>query len=136
MLDLKQSYLVPFEPHDTGEPFGFMRANVSGLYQWWMVQVWAEDNEDETIMVRFLEHNGPGSELVDFADNWAGRPWHPIPWISDEIPGRFLPSFRLSLDMPSGRRMTHEWGPDAIDETGRKTIDQMIDKACEGFVDG
>lgn len=87
-------------------------------------------------MVRFLEQDGPGNKLVDFAENYAGRPWYPIPWISDEIPKRFAPSFRLSLDMPGGRRMTHEWGPDALGESGRKTIDRMIEKACEGFVDG
>ena len=136
MPDLTQTYLVPFDPHDTGEPFGFMRANISGRDQWWLVQVWAEDTDDEAVMVRFLEQTGPGEELVDYAENYAGRPWYPIQWISDEIPKRFAPSFRLSLDMPGGRRMTHEWGPESIGESGRKTIDRMIDKACEGFVDG
>lgn len=136
MPELTQTYLVPFDPHDTGEPFGFMRANISGRDQWWLVQVWAEDTADEAVMVRFLEQAGPGEELVDYAENYAGRPWYPIQWISDEIPKRFAPSFRLSLDMPGGRRMTHEWGPKPIGESGRKTIDLMIDKACEGFFDG
>ena len=136
MPDLKQTYLVPFDPHDTGEPFGFMRANISGRDQWWLVQVWAEDTDDEAVMVRFLEQAGPGEELVDYAENYAGRPWYPIPWISDEIPRRFSPSFRLSLDMPGGVRATHEWGPDEIGETGRKTLQSMIDKVAAGYVDG
>jgi hypothetical protein len=136
MLGLKQTYLVPFDPHDTGEPFGFMRANISGREQWWLVQVWAEDSPDETVMVRFLEQTGPDGELIDLAETYAGRPWYPIAWISDEVPNRFAPSFRLALDMPGGARITHEWGPDPIGEDGRKTVQAMIDKACAGFVHG
>ncbi len=136
MAVLKSTFVVPFDPHDTGEPFGFLRANISGRDQWWLVQVWAEDNDDETVMVRFLEQAGPGNELVDVAAGYAGRPWYPIPWISDEIPHRFAPSFRLSLDMPGGRRLTHEWGPGPLGDSGRRTIDRMLDKACGGFVDG
>ena len=136
MIDLKQSYLVPFDANDTGEPFGFMRANIGGREQWWLVQVWAENDRDDTIKVRFLEQDGPGTELVDFADNYAGLPWYPIPWISDDIPRRRAPSFRLSLDMPEGNSITQEWGPDEIGDSGRKEVAQMLDKVFAGFVDG
>lgn len=136
MLDVQQSYLVPFDPNETGEPFGFMRASISGRDQWWMVQVWAEDIPDETIMVRFLDQDRARDDFIDFAENYAGRPWYPIPWISDEIPKRLAPSFRLSLDMPSGKRITHEWGPDPIGESGRKAVEQLVGEALGGFVDG
>lgn len=136
MLDLKSTYLVPFDPDDTGEPFGFLRANINGRDQWWLVQVWADDDPDETVRVRFLNQEGPGDDFEDAGEGFRGKPWYPIQWISDEIPKRFAPSFRLSLDMPGGKRITHEWGPDPIGESGRKTIDRMLEKACEGFVDG
>lgn len=136
MVDLSRSYLVPFDPNDTGEPFGFMRANISGRDQWWLVQVWADDTTDETVMVRFFEDTAPGIVMDVPAENYAGRPWYPISWISDEVPKRFAPSFRLALDMPGGVRITHEWGPDEIGEQGRKTLQSMIDKVCAGFVDG
>ena len=136
MLDLKRSYLVPFDPQDSGEPFGFMRANIDGRDQWWLVQVWAADDPDETVMVRFLDQGGPGDEFSDAAQHYAGRPWYPIPWISDDVPREHAPAFRLSLDMPAGVRITHEWGPDIIGSTGRKTVERMLGKVLGGYVDG
>lgn len=133
MVDLRKSYLVPFDPEDTGDAFGFMRAQVSGIDQWWLVQVWAEDDPDETVMVRFFDRDDRGRETVDVAENYDGCPWYPIPWISDEIPGEFHPSFRLSLDMPGGIRIAHEWGPEPMDASGRETITGMLEKVYEGF---
>lgn len=135
MSDLSQTYLVPFDPSDTGEPFGFMRANINGRDHWWMVQVWADDDPDETIMVRFLDQEGPCGELVEPAEHYAGHPWYPIQWISDDVPRRHSPAFRLALDMPGGVRITHEWGPDEIGESGRKTIHRMLSQAMGGSSD-
>lgn len=136
MLDLKKSYLVPFDPDDTGEPFGFMRANINGRDQWWLVQVWADDDSDDTVWVRFLDQDGPGEEFEDMAEGFRGRPWYPIPWINDDVPRKHSPAFRLALDMPGGVRITHEWGPDGIGEVGQKTAQSMLDKAFRGLVDG
>lgn len=136
MVDLAKTYLVPFDPNDTGEPFGFMRANVCSRDQWWLVQVWADDDADDAVMVRFLEQAGPGEELVDRAENYAGKPWYPIPWISDEVPRRFAPAFRLSLEMPEGLRIVHEWGPEPIGDAASKTVHRMLEQALGGLIDG
>lgn len=135
MRDLKHTYLVPFDPDDTGEPFGFMRANINGRDQWWLVQVWADDDPDDTVRVRFLNQEGPGDEFEDAAEGYRGRPWYPISWISDDVPKRHAPAFRLSMDFPEGVRITHEWGPDAIGDTGQKTVLSMLDKAFGGLID-
>lgn len=133
--NLSCSYLVPFDPHDTGEPFGFMRARVSGRERWWLVQVWADDDPEETIRLRFLAQEGPGAEVTAPAAQFAGRPWYPIPWISDEVPRGHAPAVRLTLDMPRGIRITKEWGPGAIDEAGRHTVLRMLEVAFGGHVD-
>jgi hypothetical protein len=139
MSDLKHSYLAPSDPNNTDGPFSLMRDNISGREQWWRGQVWVDDSTDKTVMVWFLELGGPTSDLVDLAHNLAGCPWYLMPWISDKIPTRFSPSFRLSLDMPGGKQITHEWGPDPIGNIasiGRKTIKRMLEMVCGGLVDG
>ena len=103
------SYLLPFDPHDTGEPFGLLRANISGRAQWWLVQVWADDDADESIMVRFLDLDGPNGDFLDAAENYRGLPWFAISWISDDIPRRSCPVIRVQLDFPQGVRVSHEW---------------------------
>jgi len=135
ILDISKSYLVPFDPDNTGEPFGFMRANINGRDQWWLVQVWAEDDADETVMVRFLEPDGPGNEFEDMAEGFKGRPWYPISWLSDDVPKRQAFSYRLQLDFPEGVRITHEWGPGAVDPAGKRTIVGMVEKAVGGLAD-
>ena len=132
--NLSNTYLVPFDPFDCDGPYGFLRANITGREQWWMVQVWTEeDGNDEKTYIRFLDADGPDSDHADNAENFAGRPWYPLQWIGDEVPTRFAPAFRLTLDMPGGQRITHEWGPEPIGDAGRKTIDRMIEKACAGL---
>ena len=136
MLDLSKSYLVPFDPYDTGEAFGFMRASVAGRDQWWLVQVWADDDADETIRVRFLDAAGPlEPEVTARAAEFAGRPWYPIPWISDDVPRGHAPAYRLTLDMPRGVRVTHEWGPGDIGDDGRASVRASVDEALGGRVD-
>jgi hypothetical protein len=136
MLDLSRSYLVPFDPYDTGEAFGFMRATVSGRTEWWLTQVWADDDADETVMVRFLNPAGPGSlEVTARAAQYAGRPWYPIPWISDDVPRGHAPAYRLTLDAPRGVRITHEWGPGDLGEDGRASVRATLEEALGGPVD-
>ena len=134
--NLNDTYLVPFDPFDCDGPFGFLRANITGRDQWWLVQVWTEEEDgDDKVYIRFLDQEGPNADHVDNADNFAGRPWYPLQWMNDDVPTpRFAPAFRLTLDMPDGQRITHEWGPEAIGDAGRKTIDRMLTTACAGLV--
>lgn len=134
--NLKDTYLIPFDPFNHDGPFGFgyMRANITGREQWWLVQVWTDETGDEDMkMIRFFDMYGPEDDFTDNAENFAGRPWYPLQWIADEVPTGFAPAFRLTLDMPGGTRLTHEWGPEPIGDAGRKTIDRMIEKACAGL---
>jgi hypothetical protein len=116
MVKLGGSYLVGFDPNDTGEPFGFLRVARGGPEQWWLVQVWASDGPDEDVMVTFLNPSGPPVDDPVPADEFTGCAWYPIPWISDEIPRRFLPEYRVTIDAPDGRRIVHEGGADCLGE--------------------
>lgn len=134
MKNLKHTYLVPFDPFDHDGPFGFMRANITGREQWWMVQVWTDyTGHEETVFIRFLGAEGVDTDHVDYAETFTGRPWYPLHGMPDEVPTRVAPAFRLTLDMPGGQRITHEWGPEPIGDLSRKTIDRMIEKACAGL---
>jgi len=135
MVDLSNTYLLPFDPEDTGEPFGFLRTDISGRDQWWFVQVWAGDDPDETIMVRFFEQAGPCAEMSSEADFYRGRPWLPIGMPSDDLPHKFSPSHRVRLDMPGGRSLTHEWGPAQLSEEGRKCLLTALSKSFEEVAD-
>lgn len=136
MLDPKKSYLVPFDPDNTSEPFGLMRAEVDGIDQWWLVQVWADGDPDETVMVRFIDQDGPGGDTIARGYRYSGCPWFPIEFLSDEVPRRYAPQFRLQMDFPEGLRITHEWGEGASSDAVRESVLSAVEDAIRGTGNG
>lgn len=134
MQKLSGSYLVPFNPNDTGEAFGLLRATIAGRDQWWLVQVWAAEDAEETVMLRFLDIDGPDADITDQAVRYRGLPWFAMPWISDDIPRRQTPALRVQVDFPAGLRVTQEWDASAVSEATPRTVIDAIGRAIKGQV--
>lgn len=132
MQRLSGSYLVPFNPNDTGEAFGLLRATVAGRDQWWLAQVWAADDAEETVMLRFLDIDGPDGDVTDHAAHYRGQPWFAMSWISDDIPRRQTPALRVQVDLPAGVRVTQEWDLAAIGEATPSAVFNAIDRVIKG----
>jgi hypothetical protein len=131
MKTLTGSYLVPFNPNDTGEAFGLLRATIAGRDQWWLAQVWAADDADETVMLRFLDIDGPDGDFTDQATRYRGQPWFAMSWISDDIPRRQVPALRVQLDFPGGQRVTREWDAGALSDATPRTVIDAIGRAIK-----
>lgn len=134
MQRLSGSYLVPFNPNDTGEAFGLLRATIAGRDQWWLAQVWAADDAEETVMLRFLDIEGPNGDITDQATRYRGLPWFAMSWISDDIPRHQVPALRVQVDFPGGRRVTQEWDANAASKAAPSAVIDAIGRAIEGPV--
>lgn len=130
------SYLVPFDPNDTGEPFGLLRTSISGPAHWWLAQVWAADDGDDSVMVRLLDIDGPDGDLIDYAEHHRGCPWFAISSLREDIPGRACPTVRAQFDFPYGIRVAQEWQDLQEGPIDPADVLKAVDRALREAVDG